>query len=210
MGSSQTVPSRRTRAPRGGGDKLRTEILTAAENLLVQTCDEAAVTVRAVANAVGVTPPSIYLHFADKDELLVAVCERNFEELSAAVERAAGEATDPRDALRLAATAYVHFGLARPEQYRILFMRKAGPQTEQMELDRLRSSSGFNLLLDTVQACMQAGLMRRSDPMVVAVVLWSIVHGLTSLMISKPAFEWPPMEEMVDHATRAYLDGLRP
>lgn len=210
MPSCAGGPSRRPRARRGEGDRLRTEILAAAENLLVQTSDEDAVSVRAVAEAAGVTPPSIYLHFADKDELLVAVCEKNFEELSLAVERAAAEAGDPLEALRQAGAAYVRFGLARPEQYRILFMRSAGSKTEHLELQRLRDSSGFNFLLDTVLECMHRGLIRTADPMFVAVGMWSLVHGLTSLMISKPAFEWPELDELLEHVTRTYLDGLRP
>jgi AcrR family transcriptional regulator len=56
---------RRRRARRGEGEKLREEILEAAERLLLQTGSEEMVQVRAVAEAVGVTPPSIYLHFAD-------------------------------------------------------------------------------------------------------------------------------------------------
>jgi AcrR family transcriptional regulator len=206
---SSTV-RRRARARRGEGDKLRTEILVAAERLLAQTSDESAVSVRAVADAVGVTAPSIYLHFADKDELLVAVCERNFDELSFEVERAASRAADPAEVLRLAAMAYARFGLEHPEQYRILFMRKAAPETEEAEHERLRNSSGFNFVLAAVVECMEAGLMRRGDPFLAAVALWSVVHGITSLLISKPAFPWPPLEEFLDYTIRAHLNGVRP
>ena len=66
---------RRARARRGEGPRLREEILAAATRLLAETGDEEAVSIRAVAEAVGVTPPSIYLHFADKTELIFAVCE---------------------------------------------------------------------------------------------------------------------------------------
>src|SRR3712207_7496470 len=45
-----------------------------------QTGDEGAVSIRAIADAAGVTPPSIYLHFADKTELLAAVCEARFQD----------------------------------------------------------------------------------------------------------------------------------
>ena len=74
----------RTRARRGEGERLREEILDVAEDLLVSTGDENAVSIRAIAQRVGVTPPSIYLHFADKESLLWAVCEREFRPLCAA------------------------------------------------------------------------------------------------------------------------------
>ena len=73
MSPASSIPtaSRRTRARRGEGERLREEILDAAERLLIETGNRDAVSIRAVAEAVGVTPPSIYLHFADKTELLI-------------------------------------------------------------------------------------------------------------------------------------------
>ena len=75
-----TVPDvrARVRARKGEGELLRDEIIAATEALLVRTGDASAVSVRAIADAVGVTPPSIYLHFADKSELLYAVGEAHF------------------------------------------------------------------------------------------------------------------------------------
>src|SRR6185295_14050813 len=67
-------PLKRRRAPRGSGDQLRDEILDATTGLLLETGHAKAVSIRSVAQRVGVTPPSIYLHFADKEALLDAVC----------------------------------------------------------------------------------------------------------------------------------------
>ena len=60
-----------------------------------QAGDADAVSIRAVADAVGVTPPSIYLHFADKDELIEAVVADVFAELDAAMLAAAESARTP-------------------------------------------------------------------------------------------------------------------
>lgn len=51
--------------------------------LLLETGQAKAVSIRSVAQRVGVTSPSIYLHIADKDALLDAVCARYFEKLDA-------------------------------------------------------------------------------------------------------------------------------
>ena len=83
------------RARRGEGERLRAEILAAAERLLIDTGDESAVSIRAVAEAVGVTPPSIYLHFADRNELLFAVVEEQFGHLDEVMEQAAVGVDDP-------------------------------------------------------------------------------------------------------------------
>lgn len=203
--------ARRSRARRGEGDKLRLEILAAAERLLAFTSDESAVSIRAVADAVGVTPPSIYLHFADKEELLIEVCETNFDDVSRAVEEAAAGAADPLEAIKLASLAYARFGLEHPEEYRILFMRKAPTsEREKIEIARLVNSSGYGWLMGMLQQCMDAGLMRQTDPLQAVVGIWSIVHGITSLLISKPEFPWPELEELIEYNIEAHLLGLKP
>src|SRR5687768_1046397 len=125
MARSRTAaPERRARARKGEGERLREEILLATERLLIRTGDQEAVSVRAIAEAVGVTPPSIYLHFADKAELIWSVCARHFAALDDAIESAAATSDEPLEQLRLRGGAYVRFGLDHPEQYRILFMSK--------------------------------------------------------------------------------------
>src|SRR5690554_5697959 len=86
MSATPTTP--RPRARRGEGDRLRTEILEAAEGLLMETASEDAVSIRAVAQAVGVSPPSIYRHFADKDMLLLEVCRHSFNRFAEAMDEA--------------------------------------------------------------------------------------------------------------------------
>src|SRR5690348_11951499 len=81
----------RTRAPKGHGDQLRDEILEAAEALLIETGSSEAVSIRAVADRVGVTPPSIYRHFEDKTELLVEVCRLEFTRMYEAIAEGAIE-----------------------------------------------------------------------------------------------------------------------
>lgn len=205
------LEARRARARRGDGDKLRLEILATAERLLALTSDEGAVSIRAGADAVGVTPPSIYLHFADKEELLIEVCETNFDVVSKAIEEAAAGASDPLEAIKLASLAYARLGVEHPEEYRILFMRKVPtPEREEIEMSRLLNSSGYDWLLGAVQECMDAGLMRRTDPLLAVVGVWSMVHGITSLFVSKPGFAWPPLEELIKCNLDAYMKGLQP
>ena len=75
----EDVTTTRPRARKGQGDLLRTDILEAAERLLLETGSEDAVSIRAVADATGVTPPSIYRHFRDKQHLLFEVCARQMD-----------------------------------------------------------------------------------------------------------------------------------
>jgi AcrR family transcriptional regulator len=198
---------RRTRARRGEGEKLREQILEAGERLLIETGDEEAVTIRAVAEAVGVTPPSVYLHFADKDELLFAICERHFAQLDRVTEEAAAGSDDLLESLARRGRAYIRFGIEHPEQYRILFMRPPSHTPESFQVDRLRDAAAFGHLVEHVSKCVQTGLID-GDPLLVSLGLWAVVHGLTSLLISKPEFPWPDLDVMIDHVCRTTIRGL--
>src|SRR4051794_29619277 len=87
--SSPVNPAtRRPRSPRGGGAGLRDELVQAAAALLDRTGDPDRVTIRGVAAEVGVAPTAIYLHFADRDELMVTVVEERFAEFRRAIDDA--------------------------------------------------------------------------------------------------------------------------
>jgi AcrR family transcriptional regulator len=199
---------RRTRAKRGEGTKLREEILEATERLLIRTGSADAVSIRDIAEEVGCTPPSIYLHFEDKEALVFAVCERIFGALQE-VSRAATEGVeDPIEAVRRCAQAYVRFGLEHPEQYRIMFMSRAQDSMGAMFTERLRRASGFNRVVDLAQRGIDAGMFPDRDAFFLACGLWSSVHGITSLLISKPWFPWPDTEKLIDHCIDVHCEGL--
>jgi AcrR family transcriptional regulator len=204
------VRHHRRRAPRGQGELLRNEILEATERLLLDSGgDEAAVSIRAVADAVGVTPPSIYLHFADKNELIFAVCEKHFTELDRLLQEAAAGSTDPLQSLRLRGRAYVRFGVDHPGPYRILFMSKPAMAPDWWTPERIQESASFMHLVEAVQACMEAGATAPRDPIQVSVAVWAGVHGVTSLLISKSALPWPDPDGLGEYMCDVLIQGLR-
>jgi AcrR family transcriptional regulator len=207
-GTRSTAPSpRRQRARRGEGERLRDEILAAAERLLIDTGDENAVSIRSVSEAVGVTPPSIYLHFADKNELLFAISEKHYAVFDEYVERAAAGATDPLEELLLRGRAYVRFGLEHPEQYRILFMRRPSATPPEFQDERLMKMTAFDHHEAAVQRAVDAGLIS-GDANMIAITLWAAVHGITSLLLAKPDFPWPDQDTLIDYICQVQLFGV--
>ncbi|MGH2817163.1 MAG: TetR/AcrR family transcriptional regulator [Actinomycetota bacterium] len=208
MTTTEGTP-RRSRARRGEGEKLKESILQAAEELLIETGDAESVSIRAVAERVGVTPPSIYLHFTDKDELIFAVCEKHFDELHRVMTEATDGASDPLDALRSMGRAYISFGVNNPEQYRIIFMDRTPHSVDEGHTERLLTNSGFSHLLDVVQSCLDSGHFLPGNSLMISIDLWVTVHGVTSLLIAKPEFPWPDKHEMIEHIIDTQLRGLR-
>ena len=196
----------RQRSKRGEGERLRHEILEAGKRLLMETGDSDALTVRAIAEAVGVSPPAIYLHFPDKDALVVAVCEDAFVALDDYIEQAAAGIDDIREQLHVRGRAYIDFGLDNPEHYRILFMTR--PATLKPETE-FPVPAAFMHHIESVQRAHDAGVLPAgTDPMLAAITLWAGVHGITSLMIAKPKFPWPDADVVIDEMLSTLIKGL--
>jgi AcrR family transcriptional regulator len=209
-----TESPRRPRARRGEGALLRDEILDATEQLLF-TGGQSAVTIRAVGRAVGVSAPAIYRHFTDRDALVLAVSARRFELFDSELERAAADGSDPAEELQRRGAAYVRFGLASPEAYRLLFMHEDDGALSQMSDNWPSEASepgaaAFAHLLDNVQRAQAAGLVVDDDPYLVACGLFVTMHGLTAALIGMSEFPWPSVEQLVDHVLTTLLRGLRP
>jgi AcrR family transcriptional regulator len=207
MTTRSSVVRARPRSRRGEGETLREDLLDATELLMIETGSADAVSIRAIADAVGVTPPSIYLHFPDKESLILAVCERHFEVFDAVIEEAGQSTDDPVESLRRRGRAYVRFGLENPEPYRILFMTRTD-STQQRDVVVGAGARAFQHLVDAVQRCIDAGAFRRVDPVLAATGVWTAVHGVTSLLISMPGFPWPDVERLVDHVCSTQALGL--
>jgi AcrR family transcriptional regulator len=204
MSVTASTSSRRHRAARGQGEALRGEILAAARDLLAETGNQDAVSVRAVAERVGVTTPSIYLHFKDKDDLLDAVCAEVFEALGVALGEAAALDGTPVERLMAEGRAYVRFALDKPEHYRLAFMISGEPRN----VDDVLSNSCFTQLLETVQECIEAGVFpEEPGAMQLGLHLWAAAHGLAALLINKPWFPWGEADEAVERALRVSVAG---
>ena len=178
--------------------------------ILAETGEEEAMSLRAVAQRVGVSVPSIYLHFADKQALLDAVCEAVFDALHVRMRAASDGAPHAFEALRRQGIAYVEFALENPEHYRIVLMRKHQGGTAgdgKAGTDQEIASGAFGHLVGSVRECVDAGLFE-GDPVALALRLWAAAHGVAALLVAKPYFPWPPLPEFIDQTVRMAGLGL--
>jgi AcrR family transcriptional regulator len=180
--SATATSVRRPRSPRGGGAVLRDELVQAATALLDRTGDPDRVTIRGVAAEVGVAPTAIYLHFADRDELMVTVVEERFAEFRRTIDDS-DPGGDPLDRLLARGEAYVNFAVAHPGHYRALFggFRLSAERPDLAARCQAAGAPAFQALIDAVQRCLDAGVMRGADPYPIAVAMWSTVHGYADL-----------------------------
>ena len=183
---------------------MREEILDATTELLLETGHAKAVSIRSVAQRVGVTPPSIYLHFADKDALLDAVCARYFEKLDEQMQRLAADQPSMIDVLRAQGLAYVRFAMKTPELYRIAMM---GESREGSDVDMALNSSAFLHMRTAVEALIAEGTYPPGDATTLALELWTVAHGVAALLISRPYLPWHDAEALADRVMRSVCIG---
>nr|BFE66583.1 TetR/AcrR family transcriptional regulator [Dactylosporangium thailandense] len=200
----------RTRNRRGEGALLRDEIVAAAERLLEREGNEEALTLRSVAREAGISAPSIYTHFADRDAILEAVLDIAFERLRQVVTDAAEGVTDPVARLLAGCQAYVRFGMQDPARYRVLFGRQrtgrlkllnAADVTDLPEVWQRRLEA-FTVLVGGLEACVAAGRSTSTDPFADASTLWTSLHGAVVMRQFVPGFPLPPLDKTVDDLVR--------
>lgn len=184
---------------------MRAEILDATIELLAETGDASAVSVRTIAQRVGRSTPLIYEHFADRDALLFEAARQALEAMGRAVDAETAAEHDVATRLRSRAFAYVDFARRHPEPYRILFMdpRHSGS----LSIEDMLDTTGLSGVRRELDAAVDAGLMAPRDTALTALTLWTALHGVASLVITHPTLDWP--DQLLDAVLDDLRDGLR-
>lgn len=183
----------RPRSPRGEGERLRATLLDVATELLAEVNDIDRLSIRAVTARAGVSPSALYMHFADKDELVEAIKERCFTELRDWVDAAGRDTTDPGQRLLAMGQAYLAFARERAGWYAVCFQTRFGPRDEEVHPpDRDTEDAAALVFLDLMDAV--GAIVRTTEGEVyeIATILWTALHGRASLMQAMPACPLPP------------------
>ncbi|MCB1772008.1 MAG: TetR/AcrR family transcriptional regulator [Gammaproteobacteria bacterium] len=184
---------------------LAESFLDAVDEIATQFGIEA-VTLRACAKRVGVSPSSAFRHYADKRALLTAFATRAINQLADAMEQAKQEVqgTD-MEAFHAVGLAYVTFALDRPAFFRAMWREETIYSHDERYVaaaDRLAGylKEGF------------VSTIRDEDPHAFSateLLAWSSVHGLASLFVDGPVARDRNREERIAIAD-AMLRGLAP
>ena len=205
-----TPPIHRKRTPKPPyhhGDLPRA--LVAAAQQLIESGGYARLTLRATAQAAGVSVAAPYRHFADREALLAAVLASGFRELARRTAGAREAAPDAMAGLMAVGLAYVAFAAGHPAIYRLMF----GPECDKSAHPDLMAAGheALSVLIDAVAACKAAGLIANADVQQVALAGWSLTHGIASLHADGILAATLPVD--LETTTRALVqmlvDGVR-
>ena len=193
--------------------ELRGKILSAARELFAAKGYDA-VTMRQIAARIEYSATAIYLHFRDKKAVMDALCDQDFLALAKRFRRIA-TITDPIERLRQAGRAYGDFALAHPNHYRLMFMTPHPPHLpEESAIEQGNPDQDAYAFLKWTVAQAIAGRRLRpelDDPALVSQLVWSGVHGVASLLITKadePWIDWRPKKRLLAEMCDLVIRGL--
>ena len=190
-------------------EELRQEILLAARELFVQE-GYANVSMRRIAEKIEYSPTTIYLYFQDKAGLLDCIVEERLQELVHQLRILDQIPADPVTALKRGLRKYVDYWVAHPQDFRVAYM------TDLRELDaerpwrcQLVAVELFNILRESIRACVNAGAIETADIELASQSVWASVYGIISLLVMKPHFPWVDQDKLIQSVVGAAVDGLR-
>ena len=200
-----TIPAsaKSARKPKGEGHERRAEILAAAERIFVEHGYEGA-TIRKIADEVGLSSTALYMHFSEKGEILQEICRQAFESLLTANRAAVAEAGSPEDKMRKMMRAYVDFGFNNPNAYRLVYMTRPSELREGAQSAAREMGGDLFAIFETVVGELETAGRLRGDAKTAAQAFWAGGHGVISLIIAKPYFDWVDH----DHLATTMLEGL--
>lgn len=161
-------------AERKGRERAgRERRITAAARLIAAREGWSAVTIRRLAEEIEYSQPVLYSHFENREAIVAAVAVEGFGELARALQQAAHESSDRRDALRNVAMAYLAFASEHPALYEAMFTMPTGL--------RFAEADTKPELKDAFAALTAVLTPSNSDVEVAAETFWAALHGLAEL-----------------------------
>ena len=153
------------------------------------------VSTRRIAQAVGISQPSLYAHFRTSDEIAVELCCRGFMRLHDQLTDAVAGAGTPERRLRRLAETYVRFGLEHPAVYRVAFLidlpaGHAGEPSPVLEAG-VRAFGVLLALFEEVRG------VKDETTAALAQATWASMHGLVALLLMRHEFPWVGHEKLI-------------
>ena len=164
-----------------------------------------AVSLRDLAQTLGVSRAAPYRHFADRDALLAAVAARGFDDLNAGYETALAAEGGGREKLRAAGRVYLDFAKRRPGLFRLMFESDLLGRDRPPQVLIGPADKAYQLLWRAMEAACPDADERTIKARTITV--WSTIYGYIALNRGRrfKAFMLGPLSE--DDVEAAVIDA---
>lgn len=161
---------------------LKNALIEAGADILAKD-GVSGLSLRKVAHKAGVSHTAPYAHFADKQALIAAISTDGYRRLyEALVATTQQYADDPARQLIEGAWAYVQFALNDTAYFKITLSGAIEKEKDYPAFVEV-SQRSFALVVQIVEACQRARVLKPGPADVIAVGVWSLIHGFVSLIL---------------------------
>jgi AcrR family transcriptional regulator len=190
-------------------DKTTSERIAQATLRILEAEGPEAVSMRRVAEAVGITPMAIYHHFPNREALLNSITDHEFAKFLGYIQRRIVSGSHERRLISVM-EAYIDYALDRPRIFDYVFSQSRPTARRYPEDFRQRRSPTLNPLADQIADAMASGWMKKDDIWEVALELWAVTHGYVALYrAGRFSLDEKKFRALVRRALRRVIHGLR-
>lgn len=182
---------------------LRQTLLSAATQMIAENGIES-LSLRKLAEKVGVSRTAAYHYFQDKNHLLCAIAADGFRRWQDSLDLLNDQLED-LDKFEQYILGYINFATSNPEEYELMFGRCIWKQSkctpELQEISRIT----FQNQVDMIEQWQSIGLVSGDNPLRIAQVIWGTLHGIAKLFIDGVYTDVTRAEEIVTSALPMFL-----
>ena len=187
---------------------LRSALLQEA-NVMLRESGIDGLSLRQLAERVGVSRMAPYHHFKDKHELLCALAAEGFRELDQLMDTATLDNGMELDkALHGFVRDYLKFAVSSPDRYELMFGRPIWKTAKPSQELKDTAFACFRHYAERIAALVGDSLPKGRKPLRLAQVSWATLHGLCRLMIDGIYVNQADMNQVSDEAVRMMLAAL--
>ncbi|OGO39201.1 MAG: hypothetical protein A2W35_16895 [Chloroflexi bacterium RBG_16_57_11] len=184
---------------------LRQQILYTAKILFIQQGYHG-LSMRQIAEALGVSKAALYYHFRDKEELLLAILDSYLDEMDTALQAIRQEQLDARRQIH----ALVELILFQPADQRAV-IRLSSQEMAQLSLparqafDRAYHRKFLDPIRLILEEGIQSGELRPVDP---TVATWALLGMMYPYFYPAHSGDLLPPAEVAERLVQIFLDGI--
>lgn len=207
--SQQKIQKHKQCKPNYHHGDLRSTLLNAANVLLKETGIEG-LSLRKLADKVGVSRTAPYHHFKDKNQLLCAIAEQGFVQWQQDAAKIFNQnELSPKEKYRQFFHGYIRYAADNPELYDLMFGRTIWKQNSATNELRNAAYPSFNRQVEMTKQWQTQGLMPSTeDTLRLSQVTWGTMHGIARLLIDGIYADRSHIDEMCDCAVNLFTQQI--
>ncbi len=191
------------------GDLRKSLISTASE--MVAEAGIENLSLRKLAERIGVSRTAAYHHFTDKNDLLCAIAEQGFSrwhQLSSEI--FSQENMSDEDKYRNFVHAYIAFATENPSLYELMFGRVIWKENNSTETLKNIAYTSFNYQVEMTKLWQEQGIINAEENTLrLAQVSWATLHGIARLVIDGIYAQANQIDEMSECAVNVFLANTK-